>query len=45
MTEKVITPLKVTIRCLPRNIALKQGSKCVITGKDATKVAIFARAY
>ncbi|HRD54896.1 MAG TPA: proline--tRNA ligase [Parachlamydiaceae bacterium] len=43
-TESLLDELKVTIRCIP----LKQsGTKgvCVITGKEATLDAIFARSY
>lgn len=43
-TEKVLGPLKVTIRCLPRDSQGVAG-KCVITGKETSKVAIFAKAY
>jgi prolyl-tRNA synthetase len=43
-TEELLADLKVTLRCLP----LKQSGtpgKCVLTGKPATKDAIFAKAY
>lgn len=43
-TQKILAPLKVTIRCLPRDSQGLAG-KCVITGKETTKVAIFAKAY
>jgi len=42
--EKIQEETKATIRCLP----LEQpgvGGKCVYTGKDATQIAVFARAY
>lgn len=36
--------LKVTIRCLPLEQSGTQGT-CVVTGRPATKDAIFAKAY
>lgn len=43
-TEELLKPLKVTIRCLPLKQSGTRG-KCVITGKDATLDAIFAKSY
>ena len=43
-TEKMLNEIKVTIRCLP----LKQSGttgKCILTGRDATIDAIFAKSY
>lgn len=39
-----LADLKVTVRCMPYTQSGKSG-KCVITGKDATKDFIFAKAY
>lgn len=43
-TEEALGDLKVTIRCLPLEQSGTAG-KCVITGKEATLDAIFAKAY
>lgn len=43
-TAKIIDPLKVTIRCLPQDQKGGEGV-CVLTGRKATKEAIFAKAY
>jgi prolyl-tRNA synthetase len=43
-TEEMLSELKVTIRCLP----IKQSGtvgKCILTGKEATLDAIFAKSY
>lgn len=42
--EEFLKELKVTIRCLPLEQSGTTG-KCVLTGKDATIDAIFAKAY
>lgn len=43
-SEELLKPLKVTIRCLPLKQSGTKG-KCVITGKEATIDAIFAKSY
>lgn len=43
-TVQALEPLKVSIRCLPLEQSGSSG-KCVITGRDATLDAIFAKAY
>ena len=43
-TEVLLKDLKITIRCLPFEQSGSLGS-CVITGKPATKDAIFAKSY
>lgn len=43
-TEEMLAPLKVTIRCLPLKQSGTKG-KCVLTGKEATLDAIFAKSY
>lgn len=43
-TEPLLNELKVTIRCLPLKQSGTKG-KCVITGKEATLDAIFAKSY
>ena len=43
-TEDMLKELKVTIRCLPLNQSGTIG-KCILTGKDATLDAIFAKSY
>lgn len=43
-TEKMLEELKVTIRCLPLKQSGTQGT-CILTGKPATKDAIFAKSY
>lgn len=43
-TEELLQPFKVTIRCLPLNQSRLRG-KCLITGKEATLDAIFAKSY
>ena len=40
----ILDSLKVTVRCLPLEQSGTQGA-CVVTGKPATKDAIFAKAY
>lgn len=42
--EEELSQLKITIRCLPLEQSGTTG-KCVVTGKEATKDAIFAKAY
>jgi len=42
--EAKLSDLKVTIRCLPLEQSGTQG-KCIVTGRDATIDAIFAKAY
>lgn len=44
VTSKILDPLKVTIRCLPFDQKGGEGT-CVLTGRKATKEAIFAKAY
>jgi prolyl-tRNA synthetase len=44
LTRTILDPLKVTIRCLPDDQDGTQGT-CVLTGKEATMEAIFAKAY
>ena len=41
--EKILKPLKITVRCLPRGI--KAQGNCIFTSKPAKSVAIFAKAY
>ena len=43
-TEKLLDDLKVTIRCIPLEQSKTPG-KCIITGKNATLDAIFAKSY
>ncbi|NGX43058.1 MAG: Proline--tRNA ligase [Chlamydiae bacterium] len=43
-TEKILDELKVTIRCLPMDQSNTTG-RCILTGKEATLDAIFAKAY
>lgn len=43
-TEKLLDDLKVTIRCIPLEQSNTVG-KCIITGKNATLDAIFAKSY
>ncbi len=43
-TEKLLADLKVTIRCLPLQQSQTMG-KCLLTGKQATLDAIFAKSY
>ena len=42
--EKIQEETKATIRCIPLEQPGGSG-KCVYTGKDATQIAVFARAY
>ena len=42
--EEILKPLKVTPRCIPLGDNDQPG-KCIFTGKDTNKRAIFARAY
>lgn len=43
-SEKQLADLKVTIRCIPLNQRGGSG-KCILTGKEATLDAIFAKSY
>jgi prolyl-tRNA synthetase len=43
-TEKLLDPLKVTIRCLPLEQSHTQGT-CILTGRPATLDAIFSKSY
>lgn len=43
-TEKMLDELKVTIRCLPLEQSGTVG-KCILTGREATQDAIFAKSY
>lgn len=43
-TEKLLDPLKVSIRCLPLEQSGTEG-KCILTGRPATIDAIFAKSY
>lgn len=43
-TEKLLEPLKVSIRCIPLHQSGTEG-KCVLTGRLATKDVILAKAY
>ncbi len=43
-TEKMLEEMKVTIRCLPLDQSGTKG-RCVLTGKEATLDAIFAKSY
>ena len=43
-TEETLKQMKVTIRCLPFDQSKTKG-KCIITGKEATLDAIFAKSY
>lgn len=43
-TEKMLEELKVTIRCLPLQQSKTVG-RCILTGREATLDAIFAKAY
>lgn len=43
-TESLLEELKVTIRCLPLKQSGTQG-RCVLTGREATLDAIFAKSY
>ncbi|CUI16159.1 prolyl-tRNA synthetase [Candidatus Protochlamydia naegleriophila] len=43
-TEEMLSDLKVTIRCLPLNQSGTKG-RCILTGKEATIDAIFAKSY
>ncbi|MFQ5729824.1 MAG: proline--tRNA ligase, partial [Waddliaceae bacterium] len=43
-TEKALDELKVTIRCLPTGQSQTSG-RCILTGREATLDAIFAKAY
>lgn len=43
-TEKMLEPLKLTIRCLPLEQSGTSG-RCLLTGRPATIDALFARAY
>ncbi len=42
--EKKLSELKITIRCMPLEQSGDTG-KCIVTGKEAKKDAIFAKAY
>jgi prolyl-tRNA synthetase len=41
----VLDDLKVSVRCLPFDQDLADGSRCVLTGKPAVVEAVFAKAY
>jgi prolyl-tRNA synthetase len=43
-TEDMLAELKVTIRCLPINQSGTKG-RCILTGREATLDAIFAKSY
>lgn len=43
-TEELLKEMKVTIRCLPLEQSGTTG-KCIITGREATLDAVFAKAY
>lgn len=43
-TEEILKSMKITIRCLPFDQTGTTG-KCLLTGKDATIDAIYARSY
>lgn len=43
-TEELLSPLKVTVRCLPLEQSGTEG-RCILTGKPATLDAIFAKSY
>jgi prolyl-tRNA synthetase len=43
-TEEMLDDLKITIRCLPLNQSQTLGT-CILTGKEATLDAIFAKSY
>jgi prolyl-tRNA synthetase len=43
-TEKLLDPIKVSIRCLPLQQSKTEG-RCILTGKPATCDAIFAKSY
>ena len=43
-TEEMLSELKVTIRCLPVEQSGTKG-RCILTGKEATLDAIFAKSY
>ncbi len=43
-TEELLKEMKVTIRCLPEDQSHTKGL-CIITGKEATLDAIFAKSY
>ena len=43
-TESLLDEMKVTIRCLPLEQSGTEG-KCILTGRPATRDAIFAKAY
>ena len=44
-SAELLEGLKVTVRCLPFDQDLPDGSRCVLTGKPAVTEAIFAKAY
>ena len=44
-TEKVMSELGVSVRCIPFDQNLPDGAKCVISGAPAKVEAIFAKAY
>jgi prolyl-tRNA synthetase len=43
-TEKLLEEMKISIRCLPIEQSGTQGT-CILTGRPATKDAIFAKSY
>ena len=44
-SKELLEELKVTVRCLPFDQHLPEGSRCVLTGKPAVTEAVFAKAY
>ena len=42
--EKLKTELKVTVRCIPRDLPAEPGT-CIFTGQPSKRRAIFAKAY
>ena len=44
-SEALLEDLKVTVRCIPFDQRLPEGSTCVLTGKPAVVEAVFAKAY
>jgi prolyl-tRNA synthetase len=44
-TEPILDELKVSVRCIPFDQKLEQGSVCVLSGEPAKVEAVFAKAY
>jgi prolyl-tRNA synthetase len=44
-SAEVMDELKVSVRCLPFDQQLQDGSSCVLTGEPAVVEAVFAKAY